>query len=130
MKKKLVLFSAFSAALYVILDSNIMHSMTAILAPIFLSFLAYTLVAAYLLFFNREIQMRSWRWFQWTPLLPIVYAVSLIPTYLGQGWVGGGGIYAGLDIAYIIFWGIIVGVILLIYTLYHRFYRKTGVAKN
>ena len=79
--------------------------------------------ALYLLIFNQTIQQAWWRWARWVLLVPFATIVLMLPTYQD----GGGFISFGGTADLVILWGIVFGVATVVYTLYHRWYRKTGV---
>jgi hypothetical protein len=92
-------------------------------APVFLISVVGFIVTTYLLMFNKQIQYLCWRWFRFTFLIPVLIILIFLP-YRSSGGIS----FAGPS-DFVIMWGVVVGCITLLYTLYHRFYLKTGVTR-
>lgn len=79
-------------------------------------------IGFYLLLFNQTIQLAWWRWSRWF-MVWIAFLVLISGGGTGGFTIGGPGYMATL-------WFTILSLITFIYTLYHRFYLKTGVSQN
>ena len=79
--------------------------------------------ALYLLIFNQTIQQSWWRWARFVLLVPFALIILLLPMYQS----GGGFISFVGTTDLVILWGILFAAATVLYTLYQRFYLKTGV---
>jgi hypothetical protein len=129
--KKISLFSAIVAVLVLIMIepsfSTINNGMffsfeEDYLEPLFFGAFFTFGLSIYLLFFNQAIQLAWWRWARWF-MVWIGFLVLISGGGTGGFTIGGPGYMATL-------WFTILSLITFIYTLYHRFYLKTGVSLN
>jgi len=105
-------------------NSLSLHSQNSIIAALKLIYFIPIPSAFYILFFNKTIQQAWWRWARFALLVPFALILLLLPTYQN----GGGFITFGGTTDLVILWGSMFVVATLITTLYHRFYRKTGIS--
>ena len=96
-----------------------------IIEPLEILMVVFFVSGMYLFMFSKRIQNLWWRWFRFTLLLPVIPILIFLPERGG----GGGFISFGGTVDAASLWGVVVGCITVLYTLYHRFYLKTGVAK-
>jgi len=123
-KYVLICLGLITFILFLVLDNNWFYSsIESIVAPIFLVTLTLFLSNLYLLLFNPTIQQSWWRWARFTLIIPVALIIILLPTYEN----GGGFISFGGTPELVILWGVVLGAATFIYTLYQRFYLKTGV---
>jgi len=123
-KYVLICLGLITFILFLVLDNNWFYSsIESIVAPIFLVTLTLFLSNLYLLLFNTTIQQSWWRWARFTLIIPVALIIILLPTYEN----GGGFISFGGTPELVILWGVVLGAATFIYTLYQRFYLKTGV---
>jgi len=121
----LITFGFSTALLFVALYFN-WFSFTleeSLIGPVFISFLTLFVSTLYLLIFNLTIQQSWWRWARFTLIIPIALIIILLPTYQN----GGGFITFGGTTDLVILWGVMFGVATAVYTVYQRWYLKTGV---
>lgn len=105
-------------------DIFTLYPQNGIIAPLELISFFLIPTSLYLLFFNKTIQQAWWRWARFALLVPFAVIILMLPTYEG----GGGFISFGGTTDLVILWGVVFAAATLVTTLYHRFYRKTGVA--
>jgi hypothetical protein len=105
-------------------NSFSLYPQNSIIAPLELVSFILIPTALYLLLFNPTIQQVWWRWARFALLVPFALIILLLPTYQN----GGGFITFGGTTDLVILWGAVFVVATLITTLYHRFYRKTGIS--
>jgi hypothetical protein len=123
-KYVLICLGLITFILFLVLDNNWFYSsIESIVVPIFLVTLTLFLSNLYLLLFNPTIQQSWWRWARFTLIIPVALIIILLPTYEN----GGGFISFGGTPELVILWGVVLGAATFIYTLYQRFYLKTGV---
>ena len=125
MNKKFLISSVLSSVvLYVVLYNNFLYTyVESIVAPLFLVSLFSLATSVYLLFFNSKIQQAWWRWARFVLLVPFGIILWLLPTYSG----GGGFVSFGGTTDAVIVWGVVFVLASIIFTLYQRFWLKTGV---
>jgi|AntRauTorcE11897_2_1112592.scaffolds.fasta_scaffold11464_2 hypothetical protein len=125
MIKKALFFLIASAIFFPILYNNIFYVwIERFWAPVFLVSIVGFVLTMYCLFFNQKIQNLWWRWFRYTLLIPVLIILVFLP-YRSTGGIN----FAGAP-DFVILWGVVLGIITIIYTFYHRFYLKTGVLKK
>jgi len=125
MKLKIIISLVCCAGAFPVLYNNYLTSVLreSLIGPIFLVGVTIFFTSLYLLLFNPIIQQSWWRWARFTLTIPIALIIILLPTYEN----GGGFISFGGTTDLVILWGVALGVATIIYTLYQRFYKKTGV---
>ena len=115
-----------SVLLFILLYNSWFYTLIeSIISPLFLVCFTLFLSNLYLLLFNKSIQQSWWRWARFAVVVPFVIILIMLPTYQK----GGGFISFGGTTDLVILWGVVFGLATFIYTLYQRFYRRTGVAK-